>query len=126
MLPRFGKDIEIIHTKFLRKVLCVNKSTNLLGLYGELGRIPLYIMGKANMVRYWIKLLKSNENKITKQVYQMLRQDANNNISYNKLSWASHIKSILETLGLSNFWTTQDLFNKKIAILFCQLSNKEI
>lgn len=86
MLPRFGKDIEIIHTKFLRKVLGVNKSTNLIGLYGELGRIPLYIMRKVNMVRYWIKLLRSNENKITKQVYQMLRQDANNNISYHKLS----------------------------------------
>ena len=108
-----GKDIEIIHTKFLRKVLGVNKSTNLIGLYGELGRIPLYIMRKVNMVRYWIKLLRSNENKITKQVYQMLRQDANNNISYNKLNWASHIKSILETLGLSNFWTTQDMINQE-------------
>ena len=32
-----GKDIEIIHicTKFLRKILCVNKSTNLVGLYRE-------------------------------------------------------------------------------------------
>ena len=108
-----GKDIEIIHIKFLRKVLGVNKSTNLIGLYGELGRIPLYIMRKVNMVRYWIKLLRSNENKITKQVYQMLRQDANNNISYNKLNWASHIKSILETLGLSNFWTTQDMINQE-------------
>ena len=108
-----GKDIEIIHTKFLRKVLGVDKSTNLIGLYGELGRIPLYIMRKVNMVRYWIKLLRSNENKITKQVYQMLRQDANNNISYNKLNWASHIKSILETLGLSNFWTTQDMINQE-------------
>ena len=28
-----GKDIELIHTKFLRKLLCVNKSTNLVGLY---------------------------------------------------------------------------------------------
>ena len=65
------------------------------------------------MVRYWIKLLRSNENKITKQVYQMLRQDANNNIYYNKLNWAFHIKSILETLGLSNFWTTQDMINQE-------------
>ena len=32
-------------------------------------------------VPYGIKLLKSNENKITKHVYQMLRQDANTNIS---------------------------------------------
>ena len=39
-----GKDIEIIHTKFLRIILCVNKSTNLAGLYGELGRVPLQVM----------------------------------------------------------------------------------
>ena len=51
-----GKDIEVIHTKFLRKVLCVNKSTNLIGLYGELGRIPLYVMRKVTLVRYWTKI----------------------------------------------------------------------
>ena len=36
-------EIERIHCKFLRKVLCVNKSTNLDGLYGELGRYPMKI-----------------------------------------------------------------------------------
>ena len=36
-----AKDIEIIHTKFCRWVLNVQKSTNLSGLYGELGRYPL-------------------------------------------------------------------------------------
>ena len=30
-------DIEIIHSKFLRRILCVKKSTNLTALYGELG-----------------------------------------------------------------------------------------
>ena len=39
-----AKDVEQIHTKFLRKILCVKKSTNLCGLYGELGRVPLAIM----------------------------------------------------------------------------------
>ena len=36
-----SKDIEQVHCKFLRKVLCVKKSTNLDALYGELGRYPL-------------------------------------------------------------------------------------
>ena len=39
-----GKDIEITHTKFSRKILCVNKSINLVGLYGELGRVPLNVL----------------------------------------------------------------------------------
>ena len=41
-----AKNVEQIHTKFLRKILCVKKSTNLCGLYGELGRVPLAIMRK--------------------------------------------------------------------------------
>lgn len=104
-----GKDIEIIHTKFLGRILCVNKSTNLIGLYGESGRVPLYVMRKVHMFRYWIKLLKSNESSLEKHVYQMLRHDADNNITYNNLNWALHIKTILETLGLSNFWISQDI-----------------
>ena len=34
-------DIEVLHCKFLRRLLCVNKSTNTTGLYGELGRLSL-------------------------------------------------------------------------------------
>ena len=33
-------DIELIHTKFLRRILNVRKSTNLTAFYGELGRVP--------------------------------------------------------------------------------------
>ena len=47
-----GKGIELIHTKFFRKILCVNKSTNLLSLYGELGRVPLNVLRKVKMIRY--------------------------------------------------------------------------
>ena len=50
------------------------------------------------MFRYWIKLLQSNDNCVAKRVYSMLKFDADNNISYNKLNWAFHIKSILEML----------------------------
>ena len=105
-----GKDIEAIHTKFLRKLLCVNKSTNLAGLYGELGRVPMYIMRKIHTIRYWFKLLKSENNYcLLKRIYIMLRNDAASNNSYNKINWAYHIKSMLQTLGLANLWIEQDI-----------------
>ena len=104
-----GKDIEAIHSNFLRKLLCVNKSTNLAGLYGELGRVSMYIMRKIHMIRYWFKLLKSENNCLIKRIYIMLRNDANSNNSYNKLNWAYHIKSILQTLGLASLWIEQDI-----------------
>lgn len=104
-----GKDIEAINTKFLRKLLCVNRSTNLAGLFGELGRVPLSILRKIHMVRYWLKLLKSGNNCVIKSIYLMLRNDADSNNSYNKLNWAYHIKSMLQSLGLTNLWIEQDM-----------------
>ena len=37
----------------------------------------------------------------------MLRIDANNNNNYNNLDWASHIKQILNKIGMSNVWNNQ-------------------
>ena len=50
-----SKDIEHVPLNFLRKLLCVNKSTNLSGLCGELGTVPLIIIRKVHMFRYWLK-----------------------------------------------------------------------
>ena len=100
-----GKDIEQVHTKCLRKVLCVNKSTNLAGLYGELGRVPLSVKRKVYMFRYWYKLLQSIETSLIKSIYAMLERDANNGINYNNQNWAHQIKTMLETLGLNYLWT---------------------
>ena len=41
-----AKDIELIHSKFCRWILHVRKSTNLTGLYGELGRLSFIIQSK--------------------------------------------------------------------------------
>ena len=38
------KDIEMVHTKFCRKILCVRQSTNVSGLFGELGRVPFSVL----------------------------------------------------------------------------------
>lgn len=87
------KNIEIIHCKFLRKILCVRKSTNLDGMYGELGRYPMAIHRKIIIMKYWLKLLKLSNDCIFKKTYNMLKADADNDISYNGNNWAFHVKS---------------------------------
>lgn len=106
-----AKDIELIHTKFCRWILHVRKSTNLTGLYGELGRMPFIVTRKLRMIMYWVKLLAEDENTIIKKTYTMLKADAENNISYNGSNWASQIKSLLEELGLSYLWLQQNEIN---------------
>ena len=96
-----AKDIEQIHTIFfLRKILWVKNSTNLSGLYGELGRTPLLVIRKIHMP--WIKLLKADNNSVIKRIYCMLKNDADNNVSYNNNNWAYQIKLVLQNLGLGD------------------------
>ena len=38
----------------------------------------------------------------------MLKNDANNNINYNGHNWASQIKNILESLGMTDLWVNQE------------------
>ena len=63
-----AKDIELIHTKFCRSVLHVNKFTNLAGLYGEVGRVPFVINRKIRMPSHWIKLLSLEDISIPKTI----------------------------------------------------------
>ena len=104
-----AKDIEMVHTKFCRKILCVRQSTNVNGLYGELGRVPLYITRKINMLRYWYKLLRLNEQALPKIVYLMLKDDTENGVTYVGANWAFQIKSILESHGLGYIWQSQNI-----------------
>ena len=91
-----AKDIEPLHTKFCRRILGVKKSTNLVALYGELGRFPLIIARKLRMLKYWQNILNMNNNMLTKNVYILLKNDADMNNAYIKESnWASQIKKIL-------------------------------
>ena len=114
-----GKDIEQVHTKNLWKILCVDKSTNLAGLYGELGRVavPLNVIRKIHIFRYWPKILQSNENSLIKHIYTMLESDTNNGNNYNNQNWAYQIKSTLETLGLNYIWTGMHNNNSNINII---------
>lgn len=102
-----ASDIELVHTKFLRRILGVKKSTNLTALYGELGRFPLVIIRKINMIKYWIKLLKENETSILKQTYRMLWEDTNRNLNYKGKNWATQIKTILQQHGFEYIWQQQ-------------------
>ena len=104
-----ANDIEIVHNKFCRKILYVRQSTNLSCLYGELGRVPLNVIRKINMIRYWFKIVNDHENCLTNMIYRMLRSDADKNVNYGGTNWASQIKDILQSHGFSNLWLTQDV-----------------
>ena len=109
-----GKDLELIHCKFLRRILCVKKSTNLDGLYGETGRYPLSVHCKIMIFKYWIKILKQQEHSFIKLLYKPMKNDCDLNITYSGKNWAYQIKTLLNELGLTCIWNHQDDWNVNI------------
>ena len=59
------------------------------------------------MIKHWLKIISFNDISIIKLTYNMLQNDANNNNNYNNLDWASHIKQILNKIGMSNVCNNQ-------------------
>ena len=117
MARKFGAthnatDVELLHTKFIRSILRVKRSTNLNALCGETGRLPLSVFRKFIKVKNWIKILKLPDTLLVKQSYLLLKSDAEIGRSYNGTNWASHVKPILDTHGFKYIW--QEQFNMRI------------
>ena len=101
-----SKEIERIHLKFLKSILCVKSSTSNMAVYGELGRFPLYISRYVRVIKYWIKLMKS-DNVLIKELYLDMMVDANRGLK----NWASQVKMLLDMYGFSHIWLTQHVTN---------------
>ncbi len=71
---------------------------------GELGRFPLYIDIICNMLKYWVRLEKLQQDHFLKEVYQC-------NVTMEGNSWTTSIQFILEELGLSSFWANKPTNN---------------
>ena len=63
-------------------MLCVQKSTSLDGLYEETGRYPTKIHRRILMFKYWLKILRLKNTSLVKSLYNVLKADADNNVSY--------------------------------------------
>ena len=92
-------DIERVHVKFIKQVLCVKQNTTTLALYGELGRFPLYIARKLRLFNYWLKIVKQPHSLLYKL---MNMKDNNGNFI---LQWTKNVKSMFDSVGLSNLFS---------------------
>ena len=68
-----------------------------------MGRKPLIIFRQLRMIKYWLKLRKSND-PLLKSMFNMLTNDLNDGQTYSGLNWAFQVKKILDSLGLSHLW----------------------
>ena len=59
------------------------------------------------MIKYWVKIISQDDSSLLKQVYVMLKNDAETNRNYNGKNWAFQIKTILQQHGFEFVWNNQ-------------------
>jgi len=67
-----GKAVERLHVQFCKQLLGVKKNTQNDFVYGELGRMPLQNTRYYVLVKFWLKILQSDNKKYIKIVYNMV------------------------------------------------------
>jgi len=62
-----GMSIERVHMQFCKQILGVKRCTQNDFVYGELGRRNCQSARYVNIIKYWIKLIRTSENKLLKK-----------------------------------------------------------
>ena len=91
----------------VKLIFGVSKFSHNMPIYGELGRYPLSITIKQRMVCYWTRILKSNQLKLNKVMYEILDNLHCKDIQSS--GWIKYINTIFfQNNGMSYIWATQD------------------
>ena len=87
--------IDLVHMKFLKQILGVQKQTSNIGVLLETGRVPLLTYAIKNSIKNWSRIGLSNEcNALTKLSFQ--------NIVDKDFEWNRNIRNILNNIGVGN------------------------
>ena len=96
----------------MKSCLGVKVSTQNDFVYCELGRLDMYSYAIINVIKYWVKVINSSENKYINIMYKQMLHDIA--IYPNKKNWASQVKDILIKLNFEDVWTYQNLLNHNV------------
>jgi lipopolysaccharide biosynthesis regulator YciM len=75
-----GEYIEQVHLNFLKRTLKVRRSTVNFIIYFELGRVPMYVERYSKIIKYWCKILKT-ENIVVKTCYEAMVESSERNFN---------------------------------------------
>ena len=102
-----GLELERIHKKFMKRILNLNITANDAAVYGELGRFSLITERYVKIVKYWFKLVNTN-NCILSACYKYLLDDC---IRNNSINWVSLVRETLCKYGFMDVWLSPQNVN---------------
>ena len=107
-------DIQSVHVKFLKQNLGVRRQICNIEMYGELGRVPFYVLRKIHILKYWFEILNCQDSLLYKgyaqQVNSLMQGSAENN-------WVFQITSLLNELGFTYLWDNQTLTKLQVEMV---------
>ena len=101
--------IEKVHLFALKKLLNVAPRTPNDLVYGDTGRYPLFVKARVNCLRYWLRLVRMDENRLPKKAYNMLLHLHGSG----KYCWATAVHDELYRNGYGYVWENQGVQNVK-------------
>ena len=98
-----GEEIEKVHLFAMKRFLRIDSRTPNDIVYGELGRVPIYINSYVACIRYWLKLLQMDQHRLPYKCYKMLyKLDVKG-----KQTWVTNIRKCLCRYGFMYVWESQ-------------------
>ena len=115
-------DLEKVHLNYMKYLLCVKPCTSTKAVYSELGRFPLEIKHKVQVLKYWQRLLSMSVDTPIKHAYNELYK-----LHCSKqVNWCTFVKQILVDIGKEDIWLNQDISNGDLKLIKCILHERFI
>ena len=94
-------DIERLHLKFLKLILHVKPQTMDYIVYGELGRVPMAIIRKIRILKYWTTIIQDKYSLMYKKISC---KDCNGNYIN---PWTINVQNLFNDIGFAYIFENQ-------------------
>ena len=92
--------IETVQNRAMRSFLGVHRQAPLVGLLGDMGWLSSSSRRKIEIFRYWNRIMKLNDHRITKRIFLF---DYNSN---QRNTWSLYVKKLFSELDIQHIYTS--------------------
>lgn len=101
----YGKQIEIVESRFFKRLLHLPLNTPNYMLRNKLSRLPMEFSVVKCMYEWWRKILDMPKDRFPRKCYEALRTYIPNNLIRN--NWKESVKELLTEANMSEVWILQ-------------------
>ena len=104
---QFGK-IDTVQNRAIRVYLGVHAFAPNAAITADIGWTSSHIRRKIEMLRLWNRMVKLDNNRVTKQIFEW-------DYSLKRNNWCSKVRNILESIGMENAFLNKECVNLNMA-----------